>query len=86
MRLPMFYEQSIGDKILKESHKFEKKPIALDKYVLNLASIVSFSGVKQLFLIPWCGDIYVTLVMPIKISVNTFPTDLLKRAVLILFL
>ena len=34
----MFYEQSIGDKILKESHKFEKKPIALDRYVLNLAS------------------------------------------------
>jgi hypothetical protein len=29
MRLPMFYEQSIGDKILKESHKFEEKnPIA----------------------------------------------------------
>ena len=83
----MFYEQSIGDKILKESHKFEKKNhFVLDKYVLNLASIVSFSGVKQLFLIPWCGDIYVTLVMPIKISVNTFPTDLLKRAVLILYL
>ena len=53
----------------------KKNPIALDKYVLNLASIVSFSG-----------DIYVTLIMPIKISVNTFPTDLLKRAVLILYL